>query len=152
MKNSVLYIIGAVVLVGGGAFLYFKSKKNNGGLGSGTTDAGATTESGTTTTTTTTNGATTGATTGTDTTVVNKSEQDLKKLQDAKNIATKLKNLKSEKQSLIDKYGNLISKASGIGKVFKVRAENLTKEIETLNFALKGMGYTENNGEIIKIL
>lgn len=150
MKNSVLYIIGAVVLVGGGAFLYFKSKKNNGGLGSGTTDAGATTESGTTTTTTT-NGATTGATTGTDTTVVNKSEQDLKKLQDAKNIATKLKNLKSEKQSLIDKYGNLISKASGIGKVFKVRAEILTKEIETLNFALKGMGYTENNGEIIKI-
>ena len=28
MRNSILYIVGAVVLLGGGAFLFLKSKKN----------------------------------------------------------------------------------------------------------------------------
>jgi maltodextrin utilization protein YvdJ len=79
-------------------------------------------------------------------------ELDLKNLQDAKNIATRLKNLKAEKQSMTDKYGSLLSKPSfGVVRVIKQKIENLSKEIETLNFTLKGMGYTENNGEIVKI-
>ena len=69
MKNSILYIVGAVVLLGGGAFLFLKNKKSKdtakleelaelakatvGGV-TGEATTGATTPAVATTTTTTT--------------------------------------------------------------------------------------------------
>jgi LPXTG-motif cell wall-anchored protein len=133
MKNSILYIVGAVALLGGGAFLFLKSKKNKDKEKLALVELQ--------TTTINTPKVESQAT----------SELDSKILQDAKNIAIKIKNLKAEKQSIIDKYGSLISKGFGFANVFKQKIENLNKEIETLNFTLKGMGFTENNGEIVKI-
>jgi|688.fasta_scaffold675879_1 LPXTG-motif cell wall-anchored protein len=134
MKNSILYIVGALALLGGGAILFLKNKKNK------DKDKLALAELQT-------------ATVNTPKVELQVTpELDLKNLQDAKNIATRLKNLKAEKQSMTDKYGSLLSKPSfGVVRVIKQKIENLSKEIETLNFTLKGMGYTENNGEIVKI-
>jgi len=60
MKNSVLYIVGATVLVGG-AFLFLKNKKKKDLLK--LAEAGGTTSSGTTSGGTTSSGTTTGGTT-----------------------------------------------------------------------------------------
>lgn len=141
MKNSILYIVGALALLGGGAFLFLKNKKNK------DKDKLALAEM---------QKATIGeAKVGGLTSSATTPEEDSKKLQDAKSIATQLSDLKNQKEGLKTKYATLSASKTGFSKIFsaqiKVKIDDIDKKIETLNFALKGMGYTESNGNIVKI-
>ena len=136
MKNSILYIVGAVALLGGGAFLFLKNKKSK--------DASKLADLQTLTT-----GSGTGATTPTTT-----PEEDLKKLEVSKGIATELKGLRNARVPLkktFDKYNGQGSFQGAIAKDVGKKIAEIDKKTEALNITLKAMGYTESDGNIVKI-
>ena len=136
MKNSILYIVGAVALLGGGAFLFLKNKKSK--------DASKLADLQTLTT-----GSATGATTPTTT-----PEEDLKKLEVSKGIATELKGLRNARVPLkktFDKYNGQGSFQGAIAKDVGKKIAEIDKKTEALNITLKAMGYTESDGNIVKI-
>ena len=140
MKNSILYIVGAVALLGGGAFLFLKNKKSK--------DASKLADLQTLTT-----GSGTGATTPT-TTPTTTPEEDLKKLEVSKGIATELKGLRNARVPLkktFDKYNGQGSFQGAIAKDVGKKIAEIDKKTETLNITLKAMGYTESDGNIVKI-
>jgi LPXTG-motif cell wall-anchored protein len=138
MKNSILYIVGAVALLGGGAFLFLKNKKNK------DKEKLALAEMQT---------ATTGAGTPT-TTPTTTPEEDLKKLEVSKGIATELKSLRNAKAPIkiaFDKYSGQGGMKGLIAKDLGKKIAEIDKKTETLNITLKAMGYTESDGNIVKI-
>ena len=140
MKNSILYIVGAVALLGGGAFLFLKNKKSK--------DASKLLDLQTLTT-----GSATGATTPT-TTPTTTPEEDLKKLEVSKGIATELKSLRNAKAPIkitFDKYSGQGGMKGLIAKDLAKKIAEIDKKTETLNITLKAMGYTESDGNIVKI-
>ena len=134
MKNNILYIVGAVALLGGGAFLFLKNKKSKdlSKLKDLVLDA-----------------LNKGALTQTQT--PEEVEKYAKKLLDARAIAVKIDNLKTEKRNNI-----LKPKMSGtIGQVKSLVIEKrniaIDKEISQLLSVLADLGYTESNGFPVKI-
>jgi LPXTG-motif cell wall-anchored protein len=163
MKNTVLYIIGGVVLIGGGAFLYMKYKKKPQGdlaTQSGTTDAtttgatttgatttGATTTGATTTGATTTGATTTGATTtGATTTGASSTDKNLAEAtiiaKQIDSINTKINNLK---QRVLNTTNLVFKRQIGI----QIDKEN--KNLVPLVEKIKDLGYTESYGLPVKI-
>ena len=134
MKNNILYIVGAVALLGGGAFLFLKNKKSKDlsklkDLELDALNKGALTQ----------------------TQTPEEVEKYAKKLLDARAIAVKIDNLKTEKRNNI-----LKPKMSGtIGQVKSLVIEKrniaIDKEISQLLSVLADLGYTESNGFPVKI-
>jgi LPXTG-motif cell wall-anchored protein len=138
MKNSILYIVGAVALLGGGAFLFLKNKKNK------DKEKLALAEMQT---------ATTGAGTPT-TTPTTTPEEDLKKLEVAKGIAIELKGLRNAKAPLkktFDAFSGKGGMKEAVAKTAGKKIAEIDKKTEALNITLKAMGYTESDGNIVKI-
>jgi LPXTG-motif cell wall-anchored protein len=161
MKNSILYIVGAVALLGGGAFLFLKNKKAK--------DASklldlqtATTGAGTPTTTPTTVNPTTGK-------VVPKVDEVLpvssstKNAQEAVNVASQIFDLKNKKTKYSIMSISEFSKTKegredffiNNSTMLKALKENVLKSINSqlniLNDRIVALGYVEVNGSIAKL-
>jgi LPXTG-motif cell wall-anchored protein len=136
MKNNILYIVGAVALLGGGAFLFLKNKKSKDLSKLKDLELDALNK---------------GTSTQTQTQTPEEVEKYAKKLLDARAIAVKIDNLKTEKRNNI-----LKPKMSGtIGQVKSLVIEKrniaIDKEISQLLSVLADLGYTESNGFPVKI-
>jgi LPXTG-motif cell wall-anchored protein len=152
MKNSIIYILGATVLVGGGAYLFLKNKKKQDTDKLAELDKlGGTTETGTTGTGTGTTGTGTGTTgareTGNNTSQANSLENQNK----ADDIANLIFNLKTRKIAIVNSLPKL--NPTQIANTFtnpKVIA--LNKQILTLQEELKKLGYREEMGKAIQLV
>jgi len=139
MKNSILYIVGAVALLGGGAFLFLKSKKNkdkeklalvelqNTTINTPKVESQAQEEV--------------------------KSAQDVINLAEATSVAKQIYNLKQ----VIDnaKYHNIrLSSSDWTARITKAKNDAIiqssTKSIPTLIQKLSDLGYSESYGVAIK--
>ena len=159
MKNSILYIVGAVALLGGGAFLFLKNKKNK------DKDKLALAESQTATTglpTATTVNPTTGA-------VVPKVDEVLpvssstKNAQEAVTLASQIFDLKNKKSRYSAMSISEFSKTKegredffiNSSSMLKALKENALKsfdsQLKILNDKIVALGYVEVNGSIAKL-
>jgi LPXTG-motif cell wall-anchored protein len=161
MKNSILYIVGAVALLGGGAFLFLKNKKSK--------DASKlaelqtlTTGAGTPTTTPTIVNPTTGA-------VVPKVDEVLpvsnstKNAQEAVTLASQIFDLKNKKSRYSAMSIPEFSKTKEGSEDFfknnlttvKILKENalksFDKQLKILNDKIVALGFVEVNGSIAKL-
>lgn len=138
MRNSILYIVGAVVLLGGGAFLFLKNKKSK--------DVSKLAELENATTDVVKEQAQVKA-------EEIKTAQDVKNLAEATSIAKQIYNLKQAIDNA--KYNNSNSNLSDwTASITKARNEAIikssTKSIPTLIQKLSDLGYTESYGVAIK--
>jgi len=139
MKNSILYIVGAVALLGGGAFLFLKSKKNkdkeklalvelqNTTINTPKVESQAQEEV--------------------------KSAQDVINLAEATSVAKQIYNLKQAIDNA--KYGNSrLSSSDWTARITKAKNDAIiqssTKSISTLIQKLSDLGYSESYGVAIK--
>lgn len=139
MKNSILYIVGAVALLGGGAFLFLKSKKNkdkeklalvelqNTTINTPKVESQAQEEV--------------------------KSAQDVINLAEATSVAKQIYNLKQAIDNA--KYGNSrLSSSDWTARITKAKNDAIiqssTKSIPTLIQKLSDLGYSESYGVAIK--
>jgi len=139
MKNSILYIVGAVALLGGGAFLFLKSKKNkdkeklalvelqNTTINTPKVESQAQEEV--------------------------KSAQDVINLAEATSVAKQIYNLKQASDNA--KYGNSrLSSSDWTARITKAKNDAIiqssTKSIPTLIQKLSDLGYSESYGVAIK--
>lgn len=137
MNKSVLYIVGAVALLGGGAFLFLRNKKakdklkladlqNLSEVPKSTSTIGSTSSP----------------------------EEELKKLEVAKGIATELNDLRKAKEPIKAKFDSYGASPNAFVKIvankLKQEIDAIDNKMETLNTTLKAMGYTESNGNILK--
>jgi len=157
MKNSILYIVGAVALLGGGTFLFLKNKKAKDAsklldLQTATTGAG----------TPTTINPTTGA-------VVPKVDEVLpvssstKNAQEAVTLASQIFDLKNKKSRYSTMSISEFSKTkegredffinnSAMLKALKENAlKSFDKELKILNDKIVALGFVEVNGSIAKL-
>ena len=153
MENKTAVIIGSVVLLGVGAFIYFKPKAiptaGAGTSGAGTSGAG-----------TSSSGTTNLPSTETVLTTPQEVIEVAKKMAEAKDLATKISDLRNKKNrylsiSLKDyaTEAGYLSSPSGYWKIY------LDSEIVVINNKIKDLdeqigklGYMEVNGSITKIL
>lgn len=138
MKNSILYIVGAVALLGGGAYLFFKNKK--------TKDASKLLDL---------QNATVG--------VAIKEQEEVKKVEDVKNLveATDLAKQIDAINGKIDALNNAKNipvSSFGFGQSafsrnarYQSLIDNLKKSAVPLVEKLKDLGYTESYGSPVKI-
>lgn len=138
MKNSILYIVGAVALLGGGAYLFFKNKK--------TKDASKLLDL---------QNATVG--------VAIKEQEEVKKVEDVKNLveATDLAKQIDAINGKIDALNNAKNipvSSFGFGQSafsrnarYQSLIDNLKKSAVPLVEKLKDLGYTESYGLPVKI-
>ena len=153
MNKSVIYIVGATVLVGGGAYLFLKNKKKK-DL-SALADIEKLTEIGNlqpTTGGTPSGGQTSG---GTATTLNAQQVLDKAKEDEAKGLATQIFGLKTQKTILGTQlstmpisFGSISSGRSAINLKIAV----LNKKISDLGLAIKNLGYKEVNGQAVKMV
>jgi LPXTG-motif cell wall-anchored protein len=142
MKNSVLYIVGGIVLVGGGAFLYMKYKKKpQGDLATQTDSTGATT---------------TGATTTGAGVTETENADDIKKLSEATEIAKQIDAI-NKKINALNSSKNAQVQSFGFGQSAYTRNVMLQQQINNENKKrvplvdkLTSLGYSESNGLPIK--
>lgn len=138
MNKSVLYIVGAVALLGGGAFLFLRNKKTQDLKKLALVDS----ETKNTNLSTATIGSTSSP------------EEELKKLEVAKGIATELNDLRKAKEPIKAKFDSYGASPNAFVKMvankLKQEIDAIDNKMETLNTTLKAMGYTESNGNILK--
>jgi len=146
MKNSILYIVGAVVLLGGGAFLFLRNKKSKDisklkDIALETANIGV---------------PTTGdAKTDVKAKDENKTAQDVKNLAEATSVAKQIYIAKQQIDEA-NKYNNVPGRSYSTQSNFeKIRNEQLifnnsTQVIPTLIKQLEDLGYTESYGIAIK--
>ena len=138
MKNSILYIVGAVLLLGGGAFLFLKNKK--------TKDASKLLDL---------KNATVG--------VAIKEQEEVKTAQDVKNLAEatdlakqidainkKIDSWTSQKNNPVQHYG-FGQSAYTKSAMYQQQINNENKKRVPLLEKLKDLGYTESYGLPVKI-
>jgi LPXTG-motif cell wall-anchored protein len=138
MKNGILYIVGAVVLLGGGAFLFLKNKKNK------DTSKLADLE---------------------ELTVVEqvKAKEEVKKVEDVKNLVEatdlakqidalnkKIDSWTSQKNNPVQHYG-FGQNAFSRNAMYQQQINNENKKRVPLIEKLKDLGYTESYGLPVKI-
>jgi len=139
MNKNIIYIVGAVALLGGGAYLFLRNKRakdllklkdialETGNIGVATTGASSTPNP----------------------------EEELKKLEVAKGIATELNDLRKAKEPLKAKFDSYATSSNAFVKMasnkLKQEIDAIDKKMETLNTTLKAMGFSESNGNILKI-
>ena len=137
MNKSVLYIVGAVALLGGGAFLFLRNKKAKDKLK--LADLRNLSEVPKSTSTIGSNSS---------------PEEELKKLEVAKGIATELNDLRKAKEPIKAKFDSYGASPNAFVKIIanklKQEIDAIDNKMETLNTTLKAMGYTESNGNILK--
>lgn len=154
MKNSVIYIVGATVLVGGGAFLFLKNKKKQDTDKLAELDKlGGTTETGTTGTGTGTTGTGTGTTgareTGNNTSQANSLENQNK----ADDIANLIFNLKTRKIAIISSLQKSLTNTIVMANTLSnPQVIAINKQILTLQEELKKLGYREEMGKAIQLV
>ena len=153
MNKSVIYIVGATVLVGGGAYLFLKNKKKKDLLKLAEVEKlaeidklGGTTSGGTT------SGVT--ATMLTAQQVIDKTKED-----EAKSLATQIATLKTQKMALDTQKSSLPLSASAFGNPLKTayfsiltRINALNKKISDLELDIKKIGYKQVNGTAVKLV
>jgi LPXTG-motif cell wall-anchored protein len=130
MKNSILYIIGAVALLGGGAFLFLKNKK--------TKDASKLLDL---------QNATVG--------VATKEQEGVKKVEDVINLV-EVNDLVKKIDDINNKIDNLkkdILNTTNVifKKQYEIQINNENRKLVPLIEKLKDLGYTESYGSPVKI-
>jgi LPXTG-motif cell wall-anchored protein len=143
MKNSILYIVGALALLGGGAFLFLKNKKNK------DKEKLALAELQT---------VTAGAET--------KAQEEVKKVEDVKNLveatdlAVQIDKLNKSIDNVLSQKTNSLASAQRSGflanipstqRMYELQIGGLKKKIVPLVEKLKDLGYTESYGLPVKI-
>jgi LPXTG-motif cell wall-anchored protein len=140
MNKNIIYIVGAVALLGGGVFIFLKKKNNKdkdklalaelqklGGVPLSTATIGSNSSP----------------------------EEEVKKLEVAKGIATELNDLRKAKEPLKAKFDSYATSSNAFVKMasnkLKQDIDAIDKKMETLNTTLKAMGFSESNGNILKI-
>jgi LPXTG-motif cell wall-anchored protein len=141
MRNSILYIVGALALLGGGAFLFLKSKKNKDKEKLALAEMQKATEV-----------AQVKAETEVKAKDENKTAQDVKNLAEATSVAKQIYNAKKQIEEA-NKFNN--TKTGSYGYEFQKTKndyiiKNATKLIPTLIQQLENLGYSESYGVAIK--
>ena len=157
MNKSVIYIVGATVLLGGGAFLFLKNKKKKDLLKLAEAEKLAEIDKlGGATTGVATTPATTPATA---TTLTAQQVLDKVKEEEAKSLATQIATLKIQKITLDTQKESIPLSQIGFGKPFNTaytsvvtRIMALNKKISDLQLAIKKVGYKEVNGTAVKLV
>jgi hypothetical protein len=138
MNKSVLYLVGAFALLGGGTYFFLKNKRTNDQKKLALADLQ--------TSNTILGNSTIGSTSN--------PEEDLKKLEVAKGIATELNDLRKAKEPLKAKYDSYATSSNAFVKMasnkLKQEIDAIDKKSDTLNTTLRAMGYSESNGNILK--
>jgi|LakMenE01Jun11ns_1017448.scaffolds.fasta_scaffold9644099_2 LPXTG-motif cell wall-anchored protein len=143
MKNGILYIVGAVALLGGGAFLFLKNKKNK------DKEKLALAELQT---------VTAGAETKVQEEV--KKVEDVKNLVEATDLAKQIDKLNKSIDNVLSQKTNSLASAQRSGflanipstqRMYELQIVGLKKKIVPLVEKLKDLGYTESYGLPVKI-
>jgi hypothetical protein len=164
--NKTAVIIGSVALLGVGAYFYFKPKSigTTGSETTGTGTTGAGTTGGTSTGATETSGAGTTSVppTGTVLTTPEQVAETAKKIADAKDLATKISDLRTKRTKYLMLPLSEYARESGNSfwannqdMLSSLRNSDITaidKQIKNLNEEIGKLGYMEVNGSITKIV
>lgn len=156
MKNSALYLVGAVLLLGGGAFLFLKNKKPKDLLKLKDLDLekvnGSTSEKTSTPKTNPLTGL-----------PIAQIKDETKNIEQATNLASKISLLKNKKISYTlmplkefskteeGFYGRFETNRLMLEKYKSDALESMEKELKDLTIRISKLGYIEVNGSIAKI-
>ena len=165
MNKTAIIVVGSLAVLGIGAFFLFKSKAT-GTAGAGTAGSGT---AGTGTSGTETTGSGSGITTvtsvpptGTTLTTPEQVAETAKKIADAKDLATKISDLRTKRSMYLSL--SLSSYATESGHQFwannndmlsllrKSDIDSFDRQIKDLNEQIGKLGYMETNGSIVKIV
>jgi hypothetical protein len=178
METKTVVIIGSVVLLGVGAFIYFKPKaiptagvgtSNTGTSNTGTSNTG-TSNTGTSNTSTSSSGTLSAGTSSSGTTNLPSTETVLttpqevievaKKMAEAKDLATKISDLRNGKNRYLSLSLLAYATETGMSNYPEARWKEfrdtmiagIDKQIKDLNEQIGKLGYMEVNGGIVKIV
>lgn len=132
MNKSVLYIVGAVALLGGGAFLFLRNKKKKDAIKLAELEQKTQTLS------------TTPVVPAPAPAVTSGNTLDSAKEIEANGLATQIFGLKTRKL--------LLSQTNSASFTVKLQIASVTSQINSLTNKLKALGYKEVNGKAVKLV
>jgi LPXTG-motif cell wall-anchored protein len=155
MNKNIIYIVGAVALLGGGAFLFLRNKKAKDKLKLADLQS--------VTTGVPTTGASVPATNPSTGLPIPQIKDDTKNIEEAMQLANKIASLKNKKTSYIlmplKEFSNTAEGFYGRFEVDRLMLEkykadaiaNMENQLKDLNNQISKLGYIESNGNITKI-
>jgi hypothetical protein len=155
MNKNIIYIVGALALLGGGAFLFLRNKRAKDGLKLADLQSS--------TTGVPTTGASVPTTNPSTGLPIPQIKDDTKNIEEATQLANKIASLKNKKNAYIlmplKEFSNTAGGYYGRFEVNRLMLEkfksdaiaNMENELKDLNNQISKLGYIESNGSITKI-